>query len=78
MLLQWVSSSSQPQLHQLWMKTAYNLHLSTKLYWSSTTGSQQGHRESLLSAQPLHTRTGWSQPREGTGLVFIEQFPHTP
>lgn len=36
------------------------------------------HRLSLCAWQLSHTLTGWSQPREGTGLMCVEQGPHTP
>lgn len=47
---------------------------------SSEEGLQvpKAHRLSLRAWQPSHTLTGWSQPREGTGLMCVEQGPHTP
>lgn len=39
---------------------------------------REAQRLSVRAWQPSHTRTGWSQPREGTGLMWVEQGPHTP
>lgn len=39
---------------------------------------RKAHRLSLRAWQLSHTLTGWSQPRDGTGLMFVEQGPHTP
>lgn len=46
--------------------------------WEHFEKFGKGHRLSVRAWQLSHTLTGWSQPREGTGLLCVEQGPQTP